>query len=40
MDTYFRSLFADIVNKRVIEIVYHPFGRTPRTITIYPHHMK
>ena len=40
MDTYFRPLFDAIVNKRVIEIVYHPFGRDPRTITIHPYHLK
>lgn len=40
METYFRVLFDAIVNKRVIEIVYHPFGRDPRTITIHPYHLK
>lgn len=40
METYFRPLFDAIVNKRVIEIVYHPFGRDPRTITIHPYHLK
>lgn len=40
MDTYFRSLFDAIINKRVIEIVYYPFVIDPCTITIHSHHLK
>ena len=32
--------FDSIVNKRVIEIVYHPFGKDARTIVITPYFLK
>ncbi len=40
MDTYYKPIFDSIVNKRVIEIVYHPFGKDARTIVITPYFLK
>lgn len=40
MDAYYRPLFDAIVTKRVLDLVYHPFDREPRTITIHPYHLK
>jgi predicted DNA-binding transcriptional regulator YafY len=40
MKTYFHPLFDAIVNKRVVEIIYQPFGKKERTITINPYHLK
>lgn len=40
METYYRLLFDAIVNKRVLDIIYHPFGKEPRTLTIHPYHLK
>lgn len=40
METFYRPLFNAIINKRVLEIVYRPFGKEVRTITIHPYHLK
>ena len=40
MDTYYKPIFDSIVNKRVIEIVYHPFGKDARTIVVTPYFLK
>ncbi len=40
MDTYYKPIFNSIVNKRVIEIVYHPFGKDARTIIVIPYFLK
>ncbi|MCL3854173.1 WYL domain-containing protein [Parabacteroides sp. GYB001] len=40
MESYFRPLFDAIVNKRVLELVYQPFGKDARTIIISPYHLK
>lgn len=40
MDTYYKPIFNSIVNKRVIEIVYHPFGKDARTIVVTPFFLK
>ena len=40
MDAYYKPIFDSIVNKRVIEIVYHPFGKYARTIIVIPYYLK
>lgn len=40
MDEWYRPVFEAIVNKRVIEITYHPFGKEERTVVVYPYHLK
>lgn len=40
MDLYYKPIFNAIVNKRVIEIIYHPFGRDARTVIVTPYHLK
>lgn len=40
METYYHQVFDAIVNKRVLDIVYHPFGKEARTVTIHPYHLK
>jgi predicted DNA-binding transcriptional regulator YafY len=40
MDDWYKPIFESIVNKRVIEIEYHPFGKELRTVTVYPYHLK
>lgn len=40
MNDFYRPLFSAIVNKRVVEIVYHPFGKEPTTFIISPYHLK
>ena len=40
MDTYYKPIFNAIVNKRVIEIIYHPFGKNAKSITVTPYHLK
>lgn len=40
MDMYYKPIFDSIVNKRVIEIVYHPFGKDARTIVVTPYFLK
>lgn len=37
---YYKPIFDSIVNKRVIEIVYHPFGKDARTIVVTPYFLK
>jgi predicted DNA-binding transcriptional regulator YafY len=40
MDEWFRPIFEAIVNKRVIEITYHPFCKDIRSVVVYPYHLK
>lgn len=40
MKSYYKPLFDAIVNKRVLNIEYQPFGKEPRSITISPYHLK
>ena len=40
MDAYYKPICDSIVNKRVIEIVYHPFGKYARTIIVIPYYLK
>ena len=40
MDLYYKPIFNAIVNKRVIEIIYHPFGKDARTVIVTPYHLK
>ncbi len=40
MDSYYKPVFDAIINKRVIEIVYHPFGKDARTVLVSPYHLK
>jgi predicted DNA-binding transcriptional regulator YafY len=40
MDDWYQPAFNAIVNKRVIDITYHPFGKEPRTLRVYPYHLK
>jgi predicted DNA-binding transcriptional regulator YafY len=40
MDEWYRPIFDAIVNKRVIEITYHPFGKDAKTVAVYPYHLK
>lgn len=40
MDKYYKPIFDAIVNKRVIEIVYHPFGKEARSILVNPYYLK
>ena len=40
MKNYYKPLFDAIVNKRVLNIEYQPFGKEPRSITISPYHLK
>ena len=40
MTNFYQPVFDAIINKRVIEIVYHPFGKDMRTITISPYYLK
>ena len=37
---WFKVLFNMIINKRVIEITYHPFGKESRTLKVSPYHLK
>ncbi|MEY8592317.1 WYL domain-containing protein [Butyricimonas hominis] len=40
MDAYYKPIFDSIVSKRVVEIVYHPFGKEARTIVVNPYYLK
>jgi predicted DNA-binding transcriptional regulator YafY len=40
MNDFYQPIFQAIVNKRVIKIIYHPFGKEPRILTISPYHLK
>lgn len=40
MSNFYKPLFDAIVNKRVIELKYQPFGKDERTITVSPYHLK
>jgi len=40
MINFYKPVFDAIVNKRVIEIVYHPFGKEVRTVTVSPYYLK
>ena len=40
MDLYYKPIFNAIVNKRVIEIIYHPFGKDARIVIVTPYHLK
>jgi len=37
---YYKQIFNAIVDKRAIEITYHPFGRTAHTMVVSPYHLK
>ena len=40
MDVFYKPIFDAIINKRVLEIVYHPFGRDARTLYVSPYYLK
>lgn len=40
MNKFYKPLFDAIVNKRVVELKYQPFGKEERTITVSPYHLK
>lgn len=40
MDEWYQPVFNAIMNKRVIKILYHPFGKGPRSSKVYPYHLK
>ena len=40
MDEWYKSLFDYIVNKRVVEITYHPFGKDAKKVIVSPYHLK
>ncbi len=40
MTSFYQLVFDAIVNKRVIEMVYHPFGKEVRTVTVSPYYLK
>lgn len=40
MKDFYKTIFDAIINKRVIEIVYHPFSRDARTLLVNPYHLK
>lgn len=40
MMNFYQPVFDAIINKRVIEIAYHPFGKEVRTITVSPYYLK
>jgi len=37
---YYKQIFNAIVDKRAIEIIYHPFGKSSRTMVVSPYHLK
>lgn len=40
MNNFYKTLFDAIVNKRVLELKYQPFGKDERTIIVSPYHLK
>ncbi|MDD3064386.1 MAG: WYL domain-containing protein [Massilibacteroides sp.] len=38
--SFYKPLFDAIVNRRVIDLKYQPFGKDERTITVSPYHLK
>lgn len=40
MAIFYQPVFNAIINKRVIEMAYHPFGKEVRTITMSPYYLK
>ncbi len=40
MNNFYKPLFDAIVNKRVVELKYQPFGKDERTIIVSPYHLK
>jgi hypothetical protein len=40
MNKFYKPLFDAIVNKRVLELCYQPFGKEERIITVSPYHLK
>lgn len=40
MDDWYKPLFDCIINKRVVEITYRPFGKEAKKITVCPYHLK
>jgi len=40
MTDFYQPIFNAIMNKRVIEFDYHPFGKEVRTVKVSPYHLK
>lgn len=40
MDEWYKPIFNAIVNKRVIRIKYHPFGKDAKEVFVSPYHLK
>lgn len=40
MNKFYKPLFDAIVNKRVVELKYQPFGKEERVVTVNPYHLK
>ncbi len=40
MDKWYKPVFESIISQKVIEIIYHPFGKEARTVIVSPYHLK
>ena len=40
MDKWYKPIFEAIVAQKVIDLIYHPFGKELMTVTVSPYHLK